>query len=119
MSIQFNEDGHPSCLDNALRATLHWSNRDEASQFMDAYCQALAAAFVVPTETARRWCETAAKSIRSLNDHLWRSMKELDKLDEGVRSMRAGEMLPPPPDVCIEGIEPIKWGGGGSWRLNE
>ena len=36
--------------------------------------------------------------------------KKHGTLDKGVESMREGKMLPPPPDVCIEGVEPIKWG---------
>ena len=61
-------------------------------------------------EKVARWCERAAESIRSLDDSLWRMHQELGDLDKAVASMRAGEMLPPPPDVCIEGIEPIKPG---------
>jgi len=61
-------------------------------------------------EQVAGWCERAAESMRSLDDSLWRMHQELGDLDKAVESMRAGEMLPPPPDVCIEGIEPIKRG---------
>ena len=48
--------------------------------------------------------------MKSLDDSLWRMHQELGDLDQAVERMRAGEMLPPPPDVCIEGVEPIRPG---------
>lgn len=77
---------------------------------MDAYCQGLATELDIPMEKAIKWRDSAGNGFKTRDDALWRIEKKRDRLDKGVEDMRAGNKAPPPPDVCIEGVEPIEWG---------
>ena len=59
------------------------------------------------------WCHEAEARQRRTNDAYWRLCAELERLDKPggpIERFRRGELTPPPPDVCIEGLEVLKWG---------
>ena len=78
-----------------MEITQRWADRDKASRFMEG------------------WCHEAEARQRRTNDAYWRLCAELERLDKPggpIERFRRGELTPPPPDVCIEGLEVLKWG---------
>ena len=59
------------------------------------------------------WCDEAETRQRRTNDSYWSLSAKLGQLDKPggpLEQFRRGELTSPPPDVRIEGLEPIKPG---------
>ncbi len=86
---------HRQSRDRAVEITLGWADRDKASRFVQG------------------WCDEAETRQRRTNDSYWRLCAKVGRLDKPggpLESFRRGELTPPPPDVCIEGLDVLKPG---------